>query len=288
MTMAAIDWKEVVVELDTCAVEAMANAVHELGAGGVVIEHMGAISRVVAYFPAGGETEGALKRLRSLADELVADGSCVKPPIFDVTDVSEKDWAEQWKEHYHPVVVGNIRIQPSWLEGPKTGLIIYLDPGLAFGTGVHATTQLCLRELELLVRPGDTVMDLGCGSGILSIAAAKLGAAKVLAVDSDQKAVEIAEENVSLNGCGRQVEVVQDDVLELTVVPETAVAVANIGSEAATKLLEAYVDDPVADYLVLTGFARHHLETLCQLAGDFFLRSRCKGEWALLVAGKKK
>ncbi len=288
MNMATIDWKEVVVELDTCAVESMANAIHELGAGGVVIEHMGASSRVVAYFPAGREADNALERLKRLAAELVADGSCVQPPIFDVTDITEQDWAEQWKDHYQPVVVGNIRIQPSWLKGPEKGFTVYLDPGMAFGTGIHATTQLCLRELELLVRPGDTVMDLGCGSGILSIAAAKLGAAKVLAVDSDPKAVEITEENVSLNGCSKQVEVLQEDVLELTVVPETAVAMANIGSQAASQLLESYVQNPVADYLVVTGFSRQHLPRLRELAGKFFLRSRCKGEWALLVAGRKK
>jgi ribosomal protein L11 methyltransferase len=122
------------------------------------------------------------------------------------TGVAEEDWAESWKEHFHVERFGErIVVVPSWREytpGPDD-VVLVLDPGMAFGTGQHETTRMCLEALERTVRPGMRVLDLGCGSGILGIAAAKLGAAEVLAVDIDVNCVRVTEENARANGVER-------------------------------------------------------------------------------------
>lgn len=121
--------------------------------------------------------------------------------------LKENDWATSWQKYYKPVAVGEkLYIIPEWEKGstlPKGKTPVWLNPGLTFGTGGHASTQLCLESLEQTVRPGDLVLDLGCGSGILSIAALCLGAGFAAAVDIDPKAVDVAYENAALNGIGR-------------------------------------------------------------------------------------
>jgi ribosomal protein L11 methyltransferase len=116
--------------------------------------------------------------------------------------VADEDWAESWKQHFHPERFGErIVVVPSWrtYEAAANDIIITLDPGMAFGTGQHETTRMCLEALERCVRPGDRVLDVGCGSGILAIAAAKLGAAQVAALDIDPDCVRITRENAALN-----------------------------------------------------------------------------------------
>ena len=122
--------------------------------------------------------------------------------------VDDQDWAEAWKAHYRPLRVGrHLLIRPHWIprEPAAAELEIVLDPGMAFGTGTHPSTQLCLRALEDHVRPGHRVLDLGCGSGILAIAAAALGAAAVLALDNDPVAVTAARQNIALNSAAAHV-----------------------------------------------------------------------------------
>jgi ribosomal protein L11 methyltransferase len=135
------------------------------------------------------------------------------PPTFRL--LAETDWANAWKVHYHPFRVGKrIWIQPSWVEldgvSPEGDLlqpddvVLVLDPGMAFGTGLHPTTQKCLRALEMVVLPGQSVLDVGTGSGILAIAAVKLGAGRVVGVDTDKIAVETAVNNAAQNGVADQ------------------------------------------------------------------------------------
>lgn len=117
--------------------------------------------------------------------------------------VDDQNWAEAWKAHYHPLRIGKkIVVRPLWetAELQPGDIEIALDPGMAFGTGTHATTQLCLAALEDVMRPGLNVLDLGCGSGILAIAAAKMGAAKLIAVDIDPLSVQATDENAAVNG----------------------------------------------------------------------------------------
>ena len=118
----------------------------------------------------------------------------------------EEDWATSWQKYYQPIPVGRrVYIVPDWMRGqpvPEGRAPLYLNPGLTFGTGAHPTTQLCLELLEQVLRPGDRVLDLGCGSGILAIAALALGASQAVGADIDPKAADVAFENAALNGIG--------------------------------------------------------------------------------------
>ncbi len=118
------------------------------------------------------------------------------------SDVDEQDWAESWKAHFHPVKISEkIVVKPTWRQyvAQNNEMVIELDPGMAFGTGTHPTTALCLRLVERYVRPGIGFLDIGTGSGILLIAAARLGAARLVGTDCDPVAVSIAEQNLRLN-----------------------------------------------------------------------------------------
>ena len=126
---------------------------------------------------------------------------------YTAASLGENDWAHSWQKYYKPMAVGErLYIVPEWERGepvPAGKVPLYLNPGLTFGTGNHASTQLCLAGLEAYTVPGQPVLDLGCGSGILSIAALALGASEAMAVDIDPKAVDVAYENAALNGIGK-------------------------------------------------------------------------------------
>ncbi|MEK7785592.1 MAG: 50S ribosomal protein L11 methyltransferase, partial [Chloroflexota bacterium] len=142
-----------------------------------------------AYLPADDVT--ALETARQKIEEGLFYLNMIRPiPAPSYTPVSDANWAELWKANYKPIRIGNrLVVIPSWLADRQSteppNIPILMDPGMAFGTGTHPTTQLCLALIEAHLKPDDTVLDLGCGSGILAIAAAKLGAKSVLAVDID-------------------------------------------------------------------------------------------------------
>lgn len=132
-------------------------------------------------------------------------------------EVDETDWEDAWKRYYHPThVTETLVVVPSWETYTPTSKerVIQLDPGMAFGTGTHPTTSLMLRLLEEKLKPGDILLDVGCGSGILSIAGAKLGASSVLALDLDPVAVRVTQENCQLNQVENIVEVKQNNLLK--------------------------------------------------------------------------
>ena len=132
------------------------------------------------------------------------------PSTLTTIPCRREDWQDNWKKYFKPMKVGSrLLIQPSWEDAPSAEAdgrrVLHLEPGLAFGTGTHETTRLCLETLEQRIHGGETVLDLGCGSGILSIAALALGADHVVGVDIDPKAVDVAYENAALNGYGKDV-----------------------------------------------------------------------------------
>lgn len=168
-----------------------------------------------------------LERVRSLGL------GTVEPPRFRWVD--EQDWANTWKQYFKPLRVGQrLVVVPSWEEytpAPED-LPLYLDPGMAFGTGQHATTHLCLEWLESELRPGEAVLDLGTGSGILAIAAARLGAGPVLGLEIDPVAVAVARENLARNGLA-------DRVLVLEATFDDPVAAVGAGTPGAVPVLMA-------------------------------------------------
>ncbi|HSA20589.1 MAG TPA: 50S ribosomal protein L11 methyltransferase, partial [Myxococcota bacterium] len=163
-----------------------------------------------AYFPSAVSPEQAraaagawVERVRALFPGLGASA-----PRLEA--VREEDWTESWRAHFHPVRLGRFFVHPGWIEAdPSAPWALRIDPGLAFGTGLHPTTRLCLLGLDRLLAQGRaaSVLDVGCGTGILALGAARAGVPRVLAVDNDPEACRVALENLVLNGLTGRVEV---------------------------------------------------------------------------------
>jgi ribosomal protein L11 methyltransferase len=282
-----MDWTEIIVTVNTSAVEMVANLIHETGAGGVVIEHnKNQTSTVTAYFPVGEEAQAMLAQLDQFWADL--EGLDIQADArVDTRTVLEQDWAEEWKKHYHPVQVGNVYITPSWIKHTPSPdqISVVLDPGMAFGTGIHPTTQMCIGEITSTLVPGQTMMDLGTGSGILSIVAAKLGASRVDSVDNDRVAVEVAQDNARRNQC--EITQTMGDAFELFRDSKHDVVVANIGFNACAKLADIYTEESKSCVLILSGFPEERMSELQEYDGGRFLRSKVKEGWGCLVLGPK-
>lgn len=161
-------------------------------------------SRITFYLEAKEAGFAKLGEVRIALEALKQERKDLGALLMTLEDVQDADWENNWKQYYKPMEIGErLLVIPQWEEAdPGDRAPLYLDPGLTFGTGAHATTRLCLTALEGLVRGGERVLDLGCGSGILSVAALGLGAASALAVDIDDKCRTAARENAGLNGIG--------------------------------------------------------------------------------------
>lgn len=229
-----MDWIEVSLLVDGEMAEAVAEVLARYTSGGVVIsstaieadpEDVGRVVgplKVAAYLPSDDELENTCQKIEEGLYYLGRIHTPLPDPAF--TTIQETNWVEAWKEHYHPIPIGQrLMILPSWYENPDPArLSIIIEPGMAFGTGTHPTTQICLELLEKhfsdkrpetgnpspssLIPHPSSVIDIGCGSGILAIAACKLGASSLLGVDIEAEALENAQKNAELNGCADQIE----------------------------------------------------------------------------------
>jgi ribosomal protein L11 methyltransferase len=216
----AVNWLEISVTTDNEAAEAVVELFNRHGRGQAVVEtpldcfehELTAGTRpthvvVKTYLPLDGATNQTRQRLEEGLWHLRQIYPVPEPII---RQLAEADWAEAWKQQYHRQRVGQFTIiVPAWEEyTPRPGeVVIRLEPGMAFGTGLHPTTRLCLEALETYLSPGTTVLDLGTGSGVLAISAAKLGARAVMALDADPVAVDVARDNVAMNGVADRVSV---------------------------------------------------------------------------------
>lgn len=254
-------WKEVQITTTLEAEEAVVNAFYESGAQGVVIQTLQDVlllqndpkvnyideslleidpnaSIVRGYFSEVENTEEALHQLITAVKNLPSCGLNPGNCEMVITEVEEDDWANSWKKFYKPTKVSkSIVIKPTWedYETAEGEIVINIDPGMAFGTGTHETTQLCAMHLEDYIKPGDVVLDIGCGTGILSLIAGKLKAKKVVAVDFDTLAVQIAKENAVLNDLEGMIEIREGNLTD--VIDEVAdVIVANILAAAIVEL----------------------------------------------------
>ena len=201
-------------------------------------------SRITFYLPADETGFSQLGQVRLALERLKAERTDCGALLLTMDSLQEADWANNWKQYYKPMNIGErLVVVPQWETPPENGRVpLILDPGLTFGTGSHATTQLCLQGLEQAVCGGERVLDLGCGSGILSIAALKLGAASALAVDIDDKCLDVAYENAALNGIGHDTytvlagDILSDEALRSRIGGGYQVVLANIVADVIIAL----------------------------------------------------
>ena len=258
-------WTEISILTTNEAVEAVSNILHEAGASGVVIEDSGELMKeridqfgeiyalnpsdfpkngviVKAYLSATSFLAETVEEIKAAITNLINYDINIGENLLSISEVNEEDWATAWKKYYHPVKISErFTIVPTWEDYTPVStdeLIIELDPGMAFGTGTHPTTVMCLQALEKVVKDGDSVVDVGTGSGVLSVGAALLGARQVHALDLDLVAVNAARENVELNKVDHLVEVFHGNLLD-TVKEPADVVVANILAE----IIMTFTDD---------------------------------------------
>ena len=256
------------------------------------LELTGGEATVRAFFPAPlppAERRAIRRRLAALP-------LGAPLPRLRYTEVREADWAEEWKRFYHPMRVGRLLVQPSWEQAADVAaddLVITLDPGRAFGTGQHETTRLCLAALDRLVRPGDAVLDVGTGSGILALAAARLGAARVDALDTDPVAVAATRENAARNGLDGRIDVREGSLgrdwpWERSARGGHDCVVMNIALVVVTELLpDAAAALRPGGALVASGFlaeASPEVEAAARAAGLRDVSSEFDGEWGAVIA----
>ncbi len=292
----AAQWLEVSVEVDYESAEAVAEVLTRYAPRGVVIEGgpdgWEAEPVVVrAYLPADDDLWTKKKSIQESLWHL-AQIRPIPEPTFRT--LAEEDWAAAWRKQLKILRIGTrLVIRPSWLAyAPKPrDVVIELDPGMAFGTGLHPTTQLCLQALERLIQPDIDVLDLGTGSGILAIAAAKLGAGRVAAFDSDPQAVRVARENVRKNDAGQMVTVQHGSLSEAAGTYD--LVMVNILARVIVQMAEAGLSERLrrGGYLVTAGITADQApEVIAALErNDLHVTDRRqRGDWVSLEAERAR
>ena len=269
-------WCEGSIQTTHEATEIIAEIFRDLGASGVVIEDPELVNDYItsgkwdytdipiatetevvtekAYLPVNGELDGRLKSFELELAALKERGVSIAPGIITTCELQDEDWSDTWKQYFHVEKPGErIVIKPTWesYEAKEGELVVELDPGAAFGTGTHATTSMCIKELEQLVKPGMTVFDVGTGSGILSIISAKLGAKDIQAVDYDDSVIKIVEENLAQNNVQDIVSVAQSDLMQ-NVHGKANLVIANIIADIIIRLFDQLDEHLEEDGTLLT------------------------------------
>ncbi|MFK2824417.1 50S ribosomal protein L11 methyltransferase [Bacillus sp. B190/17] len=311
-------WSEISIQTTNEAVEPISHILHEAGASGVVIEDPFELIReredrfgeiyalnphdypeegvviIKAYLPVNSflaETaEGITESIKNLANYNIDVGR----NEMNITEVNEEDWATAWKQYYNPVKISEkFTIVPTWEQYERVStdeLIIELDPGMAFGTGTHPTTVMCLQALERYVQADDYVVDVGTGSGVLSIGAALLGAKRVTALDLDEVAVAAAKENIQLNKVEDTVTVLQNNLLD-GINEQADIVVANILAE----VILSFTDDvakkvkPGGCFISsgIIGQKKEQVKEAVKAAGFEIEETMLMEDWVAIIARKQ-
>ena len=225
-----MDWLELKIDTSHAGLDAVTDMLEQQGVTGVMIDDEAdfqsflennrqywdyvdddllaqkkGVSRVTFYLERNEDAYGTVAAVRMAMSALKKEHPEYAPLLLTMADVADEDWENNWKQFYKPMEIGSrLLVVPEWEEAADpTRVKLVLNPGLTFGTGSHATTRLCLQALDTHIHGGERVLDLGCGSGILSIAALRLGAESAFACDIDAKCVDVAYENAALNGIGK-------------------------------------------------------------------------------------
>lgn len=331
-------WHELTVLATESSQEMVTHYLTELGAGGVSVEEAWSADTprdtkygevydtplndirpgyavFKAYFSEDTKMEPIAIELKALLEGLPEFNYDAGEFTIAIGDVHEDDWAHAWKKYFKPIAITErLTIKPTWEEyTPKADeLIIELDPGMAFGTGTHATTALCLKALDNAIQGGEQIIDVGTGSGVLAIGAMKLGASKVLALDLDPVAVKCAQENITLNGYENDVEVRLSDLLGVLneseksadgsntvsekvavgVVPPVDLVVANILAEIILLFISDVMEVLKPGGIYITSGIYKNKEMIVEAgllaAGFEIIEVLRQEEWVAFVAGKPK
>ena len=314
-----MQWREVTVLTTTEGSEMVSAVLMGAGSAGVMIEdkndvqlnqrpegqwdiideeiarRIGDDVKVTGYYPADerlndvvAQIQAEVRRLRELNLDLPLGKLEVIAQGFE-----NEDWAESWKKSFKPVRLGeHIVIRPGWtaFDAQPGDKVIEIDPGLAFGTGTHETTGMCAALIEQYVKPGQRVIDIGTGTGILAIAAAHMGAAQVLATDLDAVAVRVAAENAAINGFADRIDCRCGDLLDVVDVSGDVV-IANIIADVIVMLAKT-VRERIVDggVFICSGIAidrRDDVIAALNAANYEILDAPVKGEWAAFAARKR-
>ncbi len=285
-------WSVLAVSVRAEAAEAVAEYLRTLGATGVALHGGGRRLRVVGYFPPGGGYRARMRALCRFLGDLEGWGLDPGPARVRHQRLRPADWTRSWRREFGPLKVGRrLWVMPAWRSAdlPPGELAVLLVPGLAFGTGEHPTTRLCLAELERLLGPGDTVLDCGTGSGVLAVAAAVLGAGRVRAVDCDPLAVAAARATVARNRVATRVVVEQDDLAAwLPRQAPASLVVANLETELIVRLAPLLAGAlALAGHLVVSGVPRGRASEAAaalEETGLTLVRRRGRQGWCVLVS----
>lgn len=307
-------WSELSIHTKNEAVEAISNILHEAGASGVVIEDSAEFAKpredqygeiyalneedfpkdgviVKAYLSESSFLNETVEEIKATITNLTNFNIDIGENVVSIVEVNEEDWATAWKQYYHPVKISErFTIVPTWEDYTPVStdeLIIELDPGMAFGTGTHPTTVMCLQGLEKVIQEGDTVIDIGTGSGVLAIGAALLGAKSVHALDLDEVAVRAAQENIALNNVEDTVQVFHGNLLD-TVKEPADVVVANILAE----VIMSFTDDaftivkPGGLYVTsgIIGAKRDDVKAALEASGFVIEEVLLMEDWVAIIA----
>ena len=303
-------WLEVSLTVNGEAAEAVAEVLTRFAPEGVALEatqletwpdredaRPAGDVKVRAYLPVDAQLDATRARLEESLWHL---GQLLPLPAPEYRSVADADWSEAWKVNFQPLRAGRrLMIVPAWLNPPlqPDDIPIRLDPGMAFGTGTHPTTQLCLAAIERHLRPGQALLDLGTGSGILSIAAAKLGAGPILALDIDDEAVRVAAENTAANGVAGNIVVAKGSLAEVLngqygeQWKQAPVVVANILAHIIVVLLNQGLADVLAPggLLITSGILdtqAFQVTGACRAHGLTVVAQEQSEDWVAVLARK--
>ena len=305
-------WARISVVTTHEGADLIANILMELGAAGTEIDDPSLVNEYIdaglwdytdlpraedtetvtvrAYLPEDARLESSLLALAERIAALRHAGAALGAGTISHSFVADEDWAETWKAYIHTEKIGErIVVRPTWEEYTPSAdeIVIELDPGAAFGTGAHATTAMCLRWLEHLVSPGMRVYDVGCGSGILAVAAAKLGAGEVIAMDYDPVAVSVAEENIRQNNVHNVVACESDLLSACEGAAPAELITANIIADVIVRLF-AQLDRHLAPggTLLASGIIDDRIADVEHAAAEHgftVLDMTCEKEWAAMI-----
>lgn len=316
-------WKKFTLTTTTEAVDLISSMFDEIGIEGIEIEDNiplteaetkgmfidilpelppdDGVAKVSFYLDPDSDISGMLKKAEEGLDEL-SMFTDLGARTLEAGETEDKDWINNWKQYFKPFTVDDILIKPTWEEIPpehKDKLLVEIDPGTAFGTGQHETTQLCIRQLKKYVTPDTVLLDVGTGSGILGITALKLGAKEVFGTDLDENAITAVGENLEANGISHdKFKVLQGNIIDDKAVQEAAgfekydVVAANILADIIIMLQkEIPVHMKKGGIFITSGIIDMKEEAVKKAIGENeafeLLEITCQGEWVSVTVRKK-